>query len=417
MTDRGGDTPELDVEFARAHFPALADGWAFFENAGGSYVPRSVIERVTAYMTESQVQPGAGYAPSAAAAERMAKGRLAVAQMINADADEVLVGPSTTANVYALGHAIRPWLEPGDEVVVTDLDHEANNGAWRRLAEIGAVVKEWRVDPATAELDPAALEPLLGPRTRLVCVTHCSNITGAFNDIAAIARMVHAAGGLLFVDGVAFAPHRAIDVRALDVDFYGFSPYKVYGPHLGVLYGKREHLIAAEGQNHFFFRAGDVPDKIAPGYANHELTAGLAGIADYFDQLHAHHFAPAANNFHERACDVFGLFADHEARLAGRFADFVASESRIRPIGRAGGAAAARAPIFSFTVRGMKSAELPPRLEAAKVAIRNGDFYAVRLMGALGLDADDGVVRASMVHYNSAEDVDRLIDGLEKALG
>ena len=291
MTDRGGDTPELDVEFARAHFPALADGWAFFENAGGSYVPRSVIERVTAYMTESQVQPGAGYAPSAAAAERMAEGRLAVAQMINADADEVLVGPSTTANVYALGHAIRPWLEPGDEVVVTDLDHEANNGAWRRLAEIGAVVKEWRVDPATAELDPAALEPLLGPRTRLVCVTHCSNITGAFNDIAAIARMVHAAGGLLFVDGVAFAPHRAIDVRALDVDFYGFSPYKVYGPHLGVLYGKREHLIAAEGQNHFFFRAGDVPDKIAPGYANHELTAGLAGIADYFDQLHAHHFA------------------------------------------------------------------------------------------------------------------------------
>jgi cysteine desulfurase family protein (TIGR01976 family) len=417
MTDHDGDSPELDVDFVRAHFPALADGWAFFENAGGSYVARSVIERVTAYMTETQVQPGASYAPSAAAAERMAEGRLAIAQMINADADDVMVGPSTTANVYTLSHAIRPRFEPGDEVVVTDLDHEANNGAWRRLAEIGAVVKEWRVDPATAELDPAALEPLLGPRTRLVCVTHCSNITGTFNDIAAIARMVHAAGGLLFVDGVAFAPHRAIDVRALDVDFYGFSPYKVYGPHLGVLYGKREHLIAAEGQNHYFFRADDVPDKIAPGYPNHELTAGLAGVADYFDQLHTHHFARAPNTFHERACDVFRLFAAHEERLAVRFADFLASEPRIRPIGGATGAAATRAPIFSFTVRGMKSAALPPRLEAAKVAIRSGDFYAVRLMGALGLDAGDGVVRASMAHYNSAEDVDRLIEGLDKALG
>ncbi|MDP6602661.1 MAG: cysteine desulfurase-like protein [Rhodospirillales bacterium] len=417
MTDRERDTPELDVDFARAHFPALADGWAFFENAGGSYVPRSVIERVTAYMTETQVQPGASYAPSAAAAERMVEGRQVIAQMINADADEMTVGPSTTANVYMLSHAIRPWFQPGDEVVVTDLDHEANNGAWRRLTEIGAVVKEWRMDPATAELDPAALEPLLGPRTRLVCAAHCSNITGAINDVAAIAQMVHAAGGLLFVDGVAFAPHRAIDVRALDVDFYAFSPYKVYGPHLGALFGKREHLIAAEGQNHYFFRADDVPDKIAPGYPNHELTAGLAGIADYFDQIHAHHFAAGANTFHERAADVFRLFAAHEERLAVRFADFLASDSRFRLIGRATGSAVARAPTFSFTVQGMKSAALPPRLEAAKVAIRNGDFYAIRLMGALGLDPSDGVVRASMVHYNSAEDVDRLIDGLEKALG
>ncbi len=417
MTDRERPRLELDVDFVRAHFPALADGWAFFENAGGSYVPRSVIERVTTYMTETQVQPGASYAPSAAAAERMTQGRLAIAQLINADADEVVVGPSTTANVYALSHAIRPWFEPGDEVVVTDLDHEANNGAWRRLAEIGAVVKEWRVDPATAELDPAALEPLLSPRTRLVCVTHCSNITGTFNDIAAIARVVHAAGGLLFVDGVAFSPHRAVDVRALDVDFYGFSPYKVYGPHLGVLYGKREHLIAAQGQNHYFFRADEIPDKLAPGYPNHELTAGLAGIADYFDQLHARHFSHAPNTFHERACDVYRLFADHEERLADRFAAFLASDSRFRLIGRTGGAADARAPIFSFTVRGMKSAALPPRLEAAKVAIRNGDFYAIRLMGALGLDPGDGVVRASMVHYNSAEDVDRLIEGLEKSLG
>ena len=182
--------PALDLDFVRRQFPGI-DDWAFFENAGGSLVPQTVIDRVRAYMTETQVQPGAGFPASALAAERHDEARRLMAAMINASPDEVIIGISTTMNMYVLAHALRPWFEPGDEIVVTDLDHEANSGAWRRLAEAGVVVREWRLDPDSAELEVAALQALLTERTKLVCFTHCSNITGSIHDVAAITRLVH----------------------------------------------------------------------------------------------------------------------------------------------------------------------------------------------------------------------------------
>ncbi len=406
----------LDLDFVRRQFPALADGWAFFENAGGSYVPASVIERVRAYMTEAQVQPAWSFAASADAAARIAAGRRLAAELINADPDEVIVGPSTTMNVYVLAQALRPGFVPGDEVIVTNLDHEANIGAWRRLAEFGVTVREWRLDPETGALDDSGLDRLLSERTRLVCFSHCSNVVGSLHDAGRIVGKIHAAGALACVDGVAYAPHRQVDVKALDVDFYAYSPYKVFGPHLGVLYGKRAHLRAARGQNHFFIGEDDVPLKLNPGGPNHELTAGLAGVADYFDTLYARHFDAPENSFHARAGRVYGLIAAHETEIAGRLLGYLAGRRDIRVVGRPDAADGRRAPTVSFAVAGRQSGDIAAALAGERIAVGFGDFYARRCVEALGLLAQGGVVRVGMAHYNTAEEVERLIAALDRII-
>jgi cysteine desulfurase family protein (TIGR01976 family) len=415
------ETVRLDIDFVRRQFPALCSGpyaeWAFFENAGGTYVPKSVIERTGAYMTETQVQPGTASAASALAAERIAEGTRLMAEMINADPGEVMIGPSTTMNMYLLSHAIAEWFEPGDEVIVTNQDHEANIGAWRRLAErgVGVGVKEWRVDPETGDLDIGALGALLGARTRLVCFPQCSNLLGGFNDVAKITRLVHDAGALVCVDAVAYAPHRAIDVKAWDVDFYAFSLYKLFGPHIAILYAKREHFDRARGQNHYFLD-GEVPLKLLPGGPNHEFTAAIGGVIDYFETLYHHHFEEPENTLAGRVAKVFGLIAAYEDALGARFVRFLESKPNVRLLGRGGDALEPRAPTFSFVVDGRDPTEFPAHMDGHKVAIRSGHFYALRLIEGLGLGDTGAVTRASMAHYNSAEELDRLIAGLDEVI-
>jgi cysteine desulfurase family protein (TIGR01976 family) len=405
----------LNIDFVRSQFPGLNE-WALFENAGGTLVPQSVIERVAAYMTDTQVQPGAEYEASWLATERLATSQQLMAEMINAAPEEIVIGPSTTMNIYVLAHALWPWFKPGDEIIVTNLDHEANSGAWRRLAELGVIVKQWSMDAESAELEIERLADLVSERTRLVCFTQCSNITGSINDARAIIRMVHEAGALACVDAVAFAPHRALDVKALDVDFYVFSTYKLYGPHLGILYGKREHLLRARGQNHFFIGEDDIPLKLIPGGVNYELTAGLTGVIDYFETLHRHHFGSGDGALHQRLTELFEMMADHEQALARRFIDFVDSKPELRLIGRNTADKMQRTPIFSFAVGNRDSREFPRHLLKHRVAIRAGTFYAQRCIDALGLTPQNGVVRASLVHYNSMEEVDRLISHLDEVL-
>ncbi len=412
------DSPSLDLDliFVRGLYPAACWERAFFENAGGSYVPESVVGRVTDYMRETQVQPGASYDASAQAADRIARGQRMMAELVGAEPDEVIIGPSTTMNVYVLAQALGGLFGPGDEIIVTDLDHEANIGAWRGLAENGLTVREWSLNPDTLALEPEALDGLLSDRTRLVCFSHCSNILGAINDVAAITRRVHDAGAMVCVDGVAFAPHRAVDVKALDVDFYLVSLYKLYGPHVSLLYAKRGHLERAPGQNHYFLNHR-IPLKLNPGGPNHEFTSALVGIADYFEALADHHLKEPPNTFKARTDQVFDLMAGHEETLAARFLDFLGSKPGVRLLGPAEGDAAIRTPTFSFTVEGRASAEIPPLLDPHKVAIGQGNFYAPRLLEALGVpDTDDGVLRASMVHYNTMEEVDRLITALDEVI-
>jgi len=412
-------SPLLDLDFVRGLYPANCWQQAFFENAGGSFVPDSVIARVDAYMRETQVQPGSDYAASALAAERIADGHRLIAEMIGAETDEVIVGPSTTMNVYVLAQALGALFGPGGEIIVTNLDHEANIGAWRGLAERGLTVREWTVDPDSERLQPEALDTLLNDNTRMVCFSHCSNILGGENDAAALTRKIHNAGAMVCIDGVAFAPHRAIDVKALDADFYLLSLYKLYGPHVGLLYAKREHIERAPGQNHYFLN-GRVPLKLNPGGPSHEFTAALVGIADYFEALAAHHLDQPPNTFKARVDAMFALMTAHEETLAARFVDFLLANPNVRLLGPKTGEAAVRTPTFSFMVRGVPHADIAKSLAGAGVAIGRGNFYAPRLLRALGIadteDGDGSVLRASMVHYNTMDEVERLISALDEVI-
>ena len=406
----------LDVAFCRSQFPALDGGWVYLENAGGTLVPRQVIGRVTDYMTTCQVQPGAGYAPSARAAGRIAEGRAVLAALINAEPQEIVVGPSTTSNVYVLSHALRPLLAPGDEIIVTNQDHEANNGAWRQLETRGVVVREWRMNGDTDDLEIEDLEALLTDKTKLVCFNHCSNIVGLIHDVKAIVAKIHEAGALACVDGVAFAPHRRVDVKALDVDFYLYSPYKVFGPHMGVLYGKRELLSLLASQSHYFLPQDDFQRRLCPGGLNYELTAAAAGIGEYFEQVHEQHFPRANVDTQERLNQVFGLFARHEGALSRAIEGFLTSKPSVRLTGRGGAARRERVGVFAFTVNGRDSREVAEALRARQIGIHADDFYAARCIDALGLREQGGVVRASLAHYNDAADVERLLGHLDETL-
>ena len=407
---------ELDVAFCRGHFPALGGDWVFLENAGGTLVPDQVIARLKQFTSDCQVQPGEGYPASDRGAARIAEGQAALAALINAEPGEIVIGPSTTANVYVLSHALRPLLAPGDEIVVTNQDHEANNGAWRRLEATGIVLREWRMNAETEDLEIEDLLPLLGDKTKLVCFNHCSNIAGMFRDVKEIAAHVHEAGALVCVDGVAAVPHRRVDVKALDVDFYLYSPYKVFGPHLGVLYGKRDLLALLANQSHYFLAEDDTQRRLCPGGYNYELTAAAGGIAEYLDRVHAHHFPGANLETQARLDQVFELFAGHERKLAQRIEDYLNARADLRLVARGAAGRRERIGVFAFTVEGRDSGEIATRLKAGKIGLHADDFYAARCIDALGLRERGGVLRASLVHYNDAADVDRLLGQLEETL-
>jgi selenocysteine lyase/cysteine desulfurase len=315
-----------------------------------------------------------------------------------------------------MAQALRQQSKPGDEIIVTEQDHEANVGAWRALAEFGLVIKEWQVDRATGALQYEQLDTLLSPRTKLVAFTHCSNVASIVHDVPALVKKIHAVGALAFVDGTAYAPHFPIDVKALDCDFYVFSLYKVCGPHQSILYGKREHLKRARNLNHHFIPDDNIAYKFLPGGPNHELAAGCVGMADYFDALHAHHKLAPANSFHARLGQVYDLIIAHEAKLAERVDAHLRAEPGVRIVGRKPSSDGRLAPVIAFYVPGKKSADIVAKLNEDRIAIGHSDFWAARLIKALDLTAEDGVVRVGLAHYNDAKDVDRLLTALDRAL-
>ena len=386
----------------RAQFPALSDEWALMDNAGGSPPLFGVIEAVHDYMRFRQVNLGASYALSADATSRVAAGAAAMAQLVGCDAEEVVLGPSSTLLVRLLALALR--FEPGDEIVVTNLDHESNIAPWRELAEKGVVVREWRFDPATGDLTLNALERVLTARTKLVCFPHVSNLFGTVHDAAAFVRRIHEAGALACVDGVAFAPHRRVDVRAIGADFYFLSLYKLSGPHEGLLYARRDRLRATRSLA-FAFLGDDLgPYRLQPGNVNHELTASLPALLEYYVALGKHHGG-----------DAFEVIEAHEALLAQPILDFLSARKGVRLLGRTR-MGADRVPTISFTVEGRRSQEIVRALDAHRIGTRFGNFYSYRTVEALGLDPQDGVVRISLFHANTPAEVTRLLGTLDETI-
>ena len=405
----------LDSAFVRAQFPAFSapglKDQAFFENAGGSFPCGRVTARLARFYRERKVQPYGPYEASRLAGEEMDEARARLAAMLGVEADELSFGPSTTQNTYVLAQAFAESLAPGDAIIVTDQDHEANSGPWRRLAARGIELREWKLDPETGHLPIDGLKRLLDDRVKLVAFPHASNIVAEINPVAEIARLAHAAGAAICVDGVSYAPHGFPDVGALGADIYLFSAYKTYGPHQGVMVVRRMLADRLPNQGHFF--NADVRYKrFTPAGPDHAQIAACAGMADYVDDMYTHHFA-APKSLAARAGAVHDLMRAAETALLAPLLDFLATKNAARVIGPRD--PAGRAPTIALHLD-EPGAAVAARLASAGIMCGGGDFYAVRCLSALGIDPGHGVLRVSFVHYTVKREVDRLIAALDRVL-
>lgn len=406
----------LDLPRLRAEFPALSNDCVYLDNAGGSQVLRRVADRVSDYLLTSSVQLGASYSESQQAGARVLAARKSVAQLINAaHDDEVVMGGSTTSLMFQLTQAILPDIRPGDEIIVTNTDHEANIGCWMRMQVAGAIVKIWEVNLNTLTLDLQDLEGLMSPRVKWVAMTHASNILGTINPVEKVAEIAHRSGARLCVDAVAFAPHRLVDVQASGADIYVFSFYKVFGPHFAVMWGKRELLLSLHSLNHFFIGEDVIPYKLQPGNVNYELSYGCVGISDYLTSVGTELGSTGTDRQKMQA--AFDAFEKHEDAMAEKLLRYLRSKQGVRIIGMDSAATGGRVPTVSFVVEGRMSEDVVRQMDSFKIGIRFGDFYARRLIEVLGLQKQGGVVRVSIAHYNTLEEIDRLVQHLDEIIG
>lgn len=408
-------TLPLDPVRIRALFPAFAEpslaGQAFFENAGGSYTAKPVLDRLETYYRATKLQPYGVYAASIAAGEAMNLAFARMAQAFNVTPDWIHFGPSTSANTYVLGNAFASWLKPGDAIIVTNQDHEANTGNWRRLAKHGIDVREWGVDKQTGRLSLAALDTLLDEKVKLVAVPHCSNVVGEINPVSDIASKAHAVGAVLAVDGVSYAPHGIPDLPALGADIYMFSAYKVYGPHQGIMAIRPELAAALPNQGHYF--NDEKPRyRLTPAGPDHAQIAASAGIADYLEQV-----AAIAGDAVEGA-DPFrrahAAMRAQEIAVATPLLDYLRARNDIQIIGPDD--PEHRAPTIALR-HSEPGIEIAKRLAKHGIMASGGNFYAVRLLEALGIDPHNhGVLRLSFVHYTNPAEIQQLIKALDAEL-
>ncbi|WP_417885374.1 cysteine desulfurase-like protein [Zunongwangia sp.] len=407
----------MDIEYIRKQFPALSKDFVFMDNAGGSQALGKVIERISGYLVHHNVQLGASYKISKEANEKQQYTLKQLAKFINANrSEEVVIGPSASMLLKILSISLSQNWKKGDEVIVTNTDHEANVSPWTALQERGITVKIWKVNPENFQLEIDDLKKLLSDKTKLVAVTHCSNILGSINDIPKIANVVHNHNALICVDGVAYAPHRQIDVQKWNVDFYTFSWYKTFGPHLGIMYGKYDLLHEMEGINHYFFSKDDIPYKFQPGNYNFELTYSLLGIVEYYLDLFQHHFTDKQASFQDKLKKSYQLIANQEEALSTELLSYLSTNPKIKIIGSNEADANKRVPTISFVHEDLTSDEIVKFVDDYRIGIRFGDFYAKKIIEDLELTPKNGVVRISLVHYNTVAEVKRLVKVFKEIL-
>ena len=409
---------KLDTEFVREQFPAFSAkntcNWSFFENAGGSYIPSSVLDRLNDFFVYHKVQPYGSYELSEKAGIAMDLSYSSISSLINARENEITIGPSTTLNLYVLAQSLRKSLKSGDEIIVTNQDHEANIGCWRRLEDCGIVIKEWKMNDS-AELDLNDLENLASNKTRLVCVTLCSNIIGTHNDIGGISNIAEKVGALLVADGVSYAPHMIPDVEQLGVDFYVFSTYKTFGTHQGVLWCSDRGIKHTEAQGHFF-NDHKSRYRLNPAGPQHAQIGALSGICEYYSKIFRHHYGPDKSSIHVQAKKIFTLINKHETFLANMLLNYLGQRDDVCIIGKSYAEEGKRASTVAFYSRHLPSDYIAKELAKNKIGIGSGNFYALRCVKALGVMQSSGILRVSMVHYNTTQEVTKLIDSLDEIL-
>jgi cysteine desulfurase family protein (TIGR01976 family) len=409
--------PSLDVAAVRARFPALSqthDGrpLIFFDGPGGTQVPDTVIDAVSRYYRESNANSGGAFATSRRSDALAAEAHAALADLFGAeDPSEITVGANMTTLTLHLSRSIVATMGPDDEIVVTGLDHEGNVGPWRAAAgDRGLRIRTVRVDTTDCTLDLDDLDRLLTPRTRLVAVGWASNAVGTINPISEIARRAHAVGAWIYVDAVHYAPHAAMDVRAVGADFVAASAYKFFGPHLGALYGRRELLDRLPS-----YKIRPAEHRFETGTGNFEGQAGALAAVDYIADI-GRSFGGARADATRREAIVGGMdvIRSYEMELFTRLAAGLTHFPDVRLYGIVDPARfGQRTPTAAITVDGMSVAGLSRQLGEMGIATWHGDFYATGLVERLGL-AEDGLLRIGLMHYNTAEEVDRLLEAIER---
>jgi selenocysteine lyase/cysteine desulfurase len=407
----------LDSKLIRSQFPAFEEpsltGWGFFENAGGSYTCGQVISCLTDYYVQTKVQPYYNYPASQRAGAAMDESYSRLAAYLNVGGDEVHFGPSTTQNLYVLAQAFREMWNEGDEIILSNQDHEANAGFWRRLEKTGIVIREWCIHPETGLLNPDDLDPLLSEKTRLLAFPHCSNIIGHVNPVGEIATKVKHTGACVVVDGVAYAPHGLPDVGSLGADIYLISLYKTWGPHLGLMTIRREVMDTLPNQGHFF-NEQITRKRMLPAGPDHGQIAAASGVAQYLDEVYEHHFSETVDQA-EKGRVLQRLFQDHERSLLAGLLEWLRQRDDVRIVGPDD--PSLRVPTVSVVPKKKSIDEIFAVLTAKKLMAGQGHFYGVRPLTAMNIPADPGVLRFSFLHYTIEEEISQLIDGLSEALG
>ena len=403
------DPVRIRAEFPSFKQPDLKD-FAFFDNAGGSYTSAAVLNRMRAYYWNTKVQPYGAYPASRLAGEAMDEAYRRIAQAMNLAADWIHIGPSTSANTYTLARAFEAWLKPADAIIVTNQDHEANSGVWRKLVSRGVELREWKIDPQTGHLNVADLDKLLDSKVRLIAFPHASNIVGEINPVADIVKRAKAFGAVTIVDGVSYAPHGLPDILALGCDVYMFSAYKVYGPHQGIMAIRPSLASELPNQSHFFNETS-ARKRLNPAGPDHAQVAASAGIVDYLDKV-AEIAGPGIEGAtpYRRAANAIRA---QETELIAPLLDYLRKKNGIRLIGPDD--PAKKVATVSIVVD-RPAAHVAGMISRHNVGVGGGHFYGYRALEALGVNPAHGVLRMSFVHYTTPQEIDRLIAALDAEL-
>jgi cysteine desulfurase family protein (TIGR01976 family) len=408
----------LDVTWVRQQFPALqrtvgGQPAVFFDAPGGTQVPQRVIDAIANYLSTFNANTGGAFVTSRATDQMVADARAAMADFFNCASDEVVFGPNMTTLTFALSRAIGRELKSGDELLVTCLDHDANVSPWVCLEERGVKVRTADVNPADCTLDMFDLSAKIRRNTRLVAVGWAANAVGTINDVNAVVRLAHDAGAMAFIDAVHYAPHGPIDVRALDCDFLACSSYKFFGPHAGILYGKREHL---QRLRPYKLRActEQLPDRWETGTHNHEGLAGLTATIDYIADAGRHH-EPSAGTRREAILAAYEVFGQYERELMEQLLSGLLAIPGLTLYGIKDPARFdQRTPTVAIRVEGHSPRQLAIRLGERGIFTWDGNYYAINLAERLGAQDSGGMLRIGLAHYNTTEEVERLLEELRR---
>jgi cysteine desulfurase family protein (TIGR01976 family) len=396
---------EFPVDEVRAAFPALQDGFIFFDNAAGAQSPKAVLSAVANHLLHRNVQRGGRYKQSQEVDEAIAQARASVALLVNArDRDEISFGMNATSFMRLISIAIGQSLSERREIIVTDLDHEANIAVWLALEREGAKIVWWHFRD-DGRLHPEDLEQLLSPRTRIVACTLASNAIGSILDIAEVSRRAHAAGAEVFVDAVHYGPHGTIDVQQFECDYLVCSGYKIFSPHMGFLWGRLEILNALPT-----FREDFIPDtapaKLEIGTYIYENVAGMDAVVGYLEAL-GRLINPATASRRAALVAAAEAIRIYEAQLSRAMLDVLANAKAVVYGVTAKDQISRRTPTLCFNLPGISPAKVTEGLAKQNIGVRDGHMYSPRLMRRLGLPQESGAVRASLVHYNTMEEIDR----------